>query len=99
MGSDVKVSGIKIGEVKSMKLDPNYFIVTLELSLDDGAQIPQDSSAQIESSSILGSKYIAITPGGSDLNLLPKDTLLLTPAMNIESIIRKYFYYSSSKSN
>jgi len=60
-GDDVRVSGLKVGQVKSVELDGNQVIVTFvasDLTLGDR------SSAAIKSANALGRKYLAITPDG-----------------------------------
>ena len=46
-------------------LDNNYNAV-LKLEIKSGIQIPDDSSASIVSSGLMGNKYIEIEPGGSE---------------------------------
>lgn len=63
-GTDVRVSGIKVGRVVSQSLDPTSYQAIVELGLDRGLQVPVDSSAAITTEGILGGTYIALTPGG-----------------------------------
>ncbi|HUD50864.1 outer membrane lipid asymmetry maintenance protein MlaD [Parvibaculum sp.] len=65
-GSDVRLSGIKIGTVVSQTLDPSNYQAIVTLSLAPDVKIPDDSSAKITSEGLLGSNYIAVTPGGSE---------------------------------
>lgn len=64
VGTDVRLSGIKIGTVSSQKLDPKTFQAVLTFHLDPAVKLPIDSSAAITSEGILGGNYIALTPGG-----------------------------------
>lgn len=64
-GSDVRVSGIKIGAVKSQRLDPDTYLAVLDLAIDGNVKIPTDSSVKIASEGLLGGSYVAIEPGGS----------------------------------
>ncbi|MBR1375371.1 MAG: outer membrane lipid asymmetry maintenance protein MlaD [Cardiobacteriaceae bacterium] len=61
----VKQSGVQIGRVSSVQLDQNTFqaVVTMEIDAQYG-KIPLDSSADVLSTSLIGGKYIGITPGG-----------------------------------
>ena len=65
VGDKVRMAGVDIGRVVSAKLDPN-FSATLNLEIKEGVKIPDDSSASIVSSGLMGSKYIEIEPGGSE---------------------------------
>ncbi len=64
-GSDVRLSGIKIGTVVGQKIDPSNYQAIVMLSLAPDVKIPDDSSAKITSEGLLGSNYISVTPGGS----------------------------------
>ena len=62
-------------ESLSHKGDGSYYTVDARFNrtdgLLDGIQIPDDSSASIVSSSLMGSKYIEIEPGGSE-DMIPQ---------------------------
>lgn len=90
-GSIVKVAGVKVGTVSSLKLDLKKFIATVELKLDSGLQIPSDSMALIKTSGILGSKFIDIEPGFEDDILQDGDEIIITKsAINLEEIINSF---------
>ena len=65
-GTDVRISGIKIGSVSSLTLDPKTYLVTVHMNIRDDIKLPTDSSMMITSAGILGSSYLSITPGGDD---------------------------------
>ena len=65
VGTDVKLSGIKVGTVSALTLDSNY-LVTVHLNVHGDVKIPDDSSLMVTSSGLLGSSYLSISPGGSD---------------------------------
>ena len=66
IGTDVRLSGIKIGSVSDLTLDPKNYLVTLHMNIRDDIKIPDDSSLMVTSSGLLGSSYVSLTPGGSD---------------------------------
>ncbi|HEY0281327.1 MAG TPA: outer membrane lipid asymmetry maintenance protein MlaD [Rhizomicrobium sp.] len=66
VGTDVKLSGIKVGEVSSLTLDPKDYLVIVHLNVHNDVKIPDDSSLMVTSSGLLGSSYLSIAPGGSD---------------------------------
>ncbi len=89
-GSDVRIGGIKVGVVSEMELDPKTYEAVITLQLRDEVQIPEDSSAGIVSSGLLGNKYVAITPGGMEEMLGDGDEIAFTQsAVNIETLIGK----------
>lgn len=65
VGDKVRMSGVDIGRVVGATLDKNYNAI-LKLEIKSGLNIPDDSSASIVSSGLMGSKYIEIEPGGSE---------------------------------
>jgi phospholipid/cholesterol/gamma-HCH transport system substrate-binding protein len=65
IGSDVRMSGVKIGTVTSQELDPVTYQAVLRMSIDPTLKLPDDSSAKVTSEGLLGSKFVALEPGGS----------------------------------
>lgn len=63
-GTDVRVSGMKVGTVTGSRLDEKTFQAVLDLSIDPKVRLPIDSSAAITSEGLLGGNYISLTPGG-----------------------------------
>ena len=70
-GTDVRISGIKVGSVSDLVLDPKTYLVTVHMHIRNDIQIPEDSSLLVTSAGILGSSYLSITPGGDDKMLQP----------------------------
>lgn len=64
VGTDVRVSGLKVGTVVAQDLDPQTFQALVRLQIDRKVKLPLDSSAAITSEGILGGNYIALAPGG-----------------------------------
>ena len=78
IGSDVRLSGIKIGSVSKSSLNQTTYEAQLTLIIDNSIKIPDDSSAKITMDGLLGSNYISIEPGGSEIYLKENDYLLYT---------------------
>jgi phospholipid/cholesterol/gamma-HCH transport system substrate-binding protein len=66
VGSDVRVSGVKVGVVKAIGLDHETYLAQLTLSIDNGVQVLDESTARVASDGLLGGAYIAIEPAGMD---------------------------------
>lgn len=62
-GSPITIAGLAIGKVTDLQLTGNTIAVMV--SIDKDVHIARDSKAFIKSSSIMGGKQIAITPGTS----------------------------------
>jgi len=66
VGSDVRMSGVKIGSIREMSIDPKTYLAHVVLAVNTHIKIPKDSSAEIVSDGIMGGKYLALVPGGDD---------------------------------
>ena len=75
-GSDVRMSGIKIGTVRDLSLDPQSYFAVVKMSISDDVEVPEDSSVKIASESLLGGNYLSIEPGGSLEVLASGDEIL-----------------------
>ena len=65
-GSDVRMSGIKIGTVLDHRIDPETYLALVTMSIESDIKLPTDSSVSITSDGLLGDKYLALTPGGDE---------------------------------
>lgn len=74
-GIDVRMSGVKIGSVSDIDLDRKTFEAVVSVAVDQGIEVPSDSSAKIASDGLLGGSYIAIEPGGSEYALEPGEEI------------------------
>ena len=87
-GSDVRISGIKVGTVVSQSLDPETYRAEVRFSLREDIQLPADTSAAVVSNGLLGGKYLALVPGGDIEMLQPGGEVTLTQsAVNLEDLI------------
>ena len=87
IGTDVRVSGIKVGEITDLVLDPNNFLVTMHMNIRDDIKLPTDSSLILTSSGVLGSQYISITPGGDDKTIAPGGMIVNTQSANTNDLM------------
>jgi phospholipid/cholesterol/gamma-HCH transport system substrate-binding protein len=71
VGSDVKMSGIKIGTVTAQSLDPKTYQAVVHMSIAAQYKIPDDSTARVATESLLGGNYLELQPGGSPDTLNP----------------------------
>jgi phospholipid/cholesterol/gamma-HCH transport system substrate-binding protein len=72
-GADVRVSGVKVGTVASITLDPKTFLAVTHVVLDPTIKLPADSTAKVTSDGLLGGEHIAIEPGSASANLKAGD--------------------------
>jgi len=82
IGTDVRISGIKVGTISGLTLDPANYLVTVHMRIRDDIKIPTDSSLLITSAGILGSSYLSITPGGDDKMIAAGGEIVNTQSAN-----------------
>ncbi len=94
----VAMSGVTIGRVSSVRFDPVTLDAEVIFEIDSQYdQLPDDSDASILTSGLLGSQYISLQAGGSDLYLEEGSEILFTQsAIVIENLISKYLFSSGS---
>ncbi|WP_174273725.1 outer membrane lipid asymmetry maintenance protein MlaD [Sphingomonas bacterium] len=91
VGTDVRVAGLKVGQVTQQTLDPQSYQVAVTLALDPSVRLPADSSAAITSEGLLGSTFIALSPGGAEQPLKNGDTISDTQgAMDLMALIGQF---------
>src|SRR5437660_12808673 len=67
VGSPVAMAGVRIGEVAGIRYDSKEYKAVVTLRIDPQYhQIPEDSFASIQTTGLLGGKYIGLSPGGLD---------------------------------
>jgi phospholipid/cholesterol/gamma-HCH transport system substrate-binding protein len=95
----VTMSGVTIGRVTDVKFDPVSLEAVVEFVIDSRYdQIPDDSDASILTSGILGSQYIGLQAGGSDMYLEDGSEILFTQsAIVLENLIGKFLVNAGSK--
>ena len=94
----VAMSGVTIGRVTSVVFDPDTLEAKVVFVIDSQYdRIPDDSDASILTSGLLGSQYIGLQAGGSDIYLEDGSEILFTQsAIILENLIGKFFVNSGS---
>lgn len=91
VGTDVKLSGIKIGTVSALTLDPKTYQAMVHLSIRNDVKLPDDSSIMVTSTGLLGNSYLSVSPGGSDGMLPPGGTIQNTQgSVDLMSLIGRF---------
>ncbi len=70
VGTDVRIAGIKVGTVTGTRLDPITYRAIIEFTVEEGIELPEDSSMRVAIEGILGGNFISLSPGGDYDNLL-----------------------------
>ena len=65
VGDDVRISGIKVGQITAQQLDPMTYVAKVSMAIEPTIKIPSDSSARITAASLLGGNYLELMPGAA----------------------------------
>lgn len=77
-GSDVRISGVKVGSITSRELDPVTFEAVVTMEIEPGVRIPNDTEGVITGEGLLGGKYLRLIPGREDTPLEAGDEMTRT---------------------
>jgi len=97
IGGDVRIAGVKVGTVTNEQIDPKTFSAIVSMSVRNDIQLPKDSAASITSESLLGGKYISLSPGGDETDLKPGQTITITQSsVSLEELLGKFIFSVTS---
>lgn len=98
-GAKVTVSGVKVGAVSDVTIDPKTYLAVMHLTLTKDVKLPSDSTAKITSDGLLGGAHIALTPGGAEDDLKPGGEINNTQgAVDLFGLIGQFIRPQSSSS-
>ena len=93
IGNDVKINGVKVGEVLNIKLDQETYMAIITSSVDKSIQIPDDSVFKISNNGFIGSSYLEIQLGNSEELLKNNDhSVNNIDAVSLEEIINNFIF-------
>jgi phospholipid/cholesterol/gamma-HCH transport system substrate-binding protein len=79
-GSDVRISGIKVGTVSETRLDPETYDAVVTMNINEDVKLPDDTVASIDSQGILGGMYLRLEPGQATTYIEPGGRIAETRA-------------------
>lgn len=97
IGSDVRISGVKVGVVRAVALDNETYLARVTMALNDGVTVPDDSTARIASDGLLGGAYVAIEPGSMDP--IPADGEILNTQGSVDLLTLFASFAQSGQNN
>ena len=93
IGNDVKINGVKVGEITGISLDQESYMAIITSSIDGNIKIPDDSVFKISNNGFIGSPYIEIKLGNSKKSLKNNDyTTNNIDAVSLEEIINNFIF-------
>ena len=97
-GSDVRMSGIKIGTVTRQEIDPRTYLAVVTMSIKPEIKLPTDSSAQVASDGLLGHKYLSLQAGAAEEMLKPGAEIEHTQgSVDIVSLVGRLIFSQTGK--
>ncbi len=100
VGDDVKISGVVVGQVAAIELDPVIYNASVDMAIDDDVELPYDTSARITSEGLLGGTYMALDVGGDSEMLVEGDSIAITQsAQNLEQLLGQFIFSLQDTNN
>ncbi len=95
-GADVRISGIKVGSVLDVRLNPETYTAEVVLGLISSLHLPRDTEAAIADAGVMGGKYVQLLPGKSQSVLEPNETLAKTKNYkSLEESVSEFIFLST----
>jgi len=92
----VVISGVKVGQIAAIDLGPDYR-ARATLDLNAKLRLPTDTTASIQTTGLLGDRYVALQPGGEEDALKSGDEISFTEsALILERLIGKLVHNAPS---
>ena len=97
-GDHVKISGINVGKILNLELNMENYNAKVIVNLNDNIKVPDDSSARIISSSLLGGNFIDIIPGSAETYLKFDDIIYDTKdSVSFTDLLGKVVFSKNKK--
>ena len=78
VGTDVRLGGVKVGNVTSLGLNTETFLAETTFAIRDEIVLPDDTAVIIASEGLLGGTFVELLPGGSPFNIEPGGEIIDT---------------------
>ena len=95
----IRIAGVKVGEVKKIKLNHKSYRADVHLYIDDPTlKLSEDSSLSVMTDGLLGAKFLSIVPGYGEEILYPEQYFVHTnSALILEKLLGKLLFSLPSK--
>lgn len=92
-GTEVRMSGIRVGQVTDKRLDQDLYLAVVTMELDPQLALPSDSFACILPNGLLGTSMVWIDPGEDTATLASGDRIERTRgASNVVDVIGRSIF-------
>ena len=100
VGDDVRISGIKVGQITAQQLDPITYVAKVSMAIEPTIKIPSDSSARITAASLLGGNYLELMPGAATDTLAAGAVIYDTrDPISLSDLLGKAVFSSNNTAN
>jgi len=90
-GASVEIAGVEVGRVRNISLSD--YQAKIELQINSGIKIQEDSIAAVKTKGLLGEKYIQISPGGDEKIIPPGGKIRETqPPLDLEKASGNFIF-------
>jgi phospholipid/cholesterol/gamma-HCH transport system substrate-binding protein len=97
--SPVSAAGVKIGRVSAIRFDPKTYESVVQLSIDSQYNtLPEDTTASVFTSGLLGEQYVNLDAGGADDFLKNGGKIEITQsAIILEKALGQFLFKSAEE--
>lgn len=90
----VTMAGVRIGRVSAINVDKDQYMAVVKMDIGSNYDnLPEDTSASILTSGLLGAQYVGLEPGGATEFLQDGDEITLTQsALVLEQLIGQFIF-------
>jgi phospholipid/cholesterol/gamma-HCH transport system substrate-binding protein len=93
VGSDVRIGGVKIGTVQSVRLNHETYQAQISMAVEKDITLSEDTTAAIVGESLLGGKFVSLSPGGAEATLKEGGVIEFTQSsVSLEQLLGKFVF-------
>jgi len=97
-GNDVRISGVKVGNINTIELDKTTYQARVTMTMESDVALPVDSVAQVATEGLLGGYFMSINPGVEEDALEEGGEIQFTQApVDLLDLIGKAAFSSASE--
>ena len=99
IGSDVRLSGIKVGTVSALSLDEKTYMANVKITVQNSVKLPVDSVAEISSEGLLGGNFLSLVPGSEDAVIANGGQIKYTQGpVDLVQLLGRFIFSGADKS-
>ena len=97
-GTDVRMAGVKVGTVSTQDIDPETYLATVTMNIDERIRLPLDTSARIIPDGLLGGNFISLEPGGEEDTIEPGGSIAFTlGSINVVDLLGRFIFSAAEQ--